>query len=134
MDNYLMKYVIHGELRISNEQFVIIPQFFAAKQGGSREMNIGGLLQKRFGQDSRYTRENTSSSVALGLFYRINDAIIPTMLLEFKRALSVGISYDINSSRLNRQTNYRGGMELTISYHKTISDNRRKLKSSKVVQ
>ena len=133
-DIYLMKYVLHGEVRIGEERYRIVPSFFVAKQGGAREINVGGMVQRRFGQDSRYTRENTSSSAYLGLFYRVNDALIPTMLFEFKRSFSIGISYDVNTSRLSQQTNYRGGVELAIAYHRVLSDSRRKLKSTKVVK
>ncbi len=127
LDNYLRKYVVHGEVRIDRKKYVILPKFFVAKQGGAYEFNIGGLLQRRIGRDSRYTRENTSSSFYLGAFYRVNDAIVPTVQLEYKRMLSIGISYDVNISKLSDHTLYRGGMELAIVYHAGFTDRRRKL-------
>ena len=127
LDNYLMKYVVHGSVKIDRKKYVILPKFFVAKQGGAFEVNVGGLVQRRLGQDSRYTRENTSSSFYIGVFYRVNDAIVPTVLLEYKRMLSIGISYDVNISKLSDHTIYRGGMELSITYHGVFSDSRTKL-------
>lgn len=134
LDTYLMKYVIHGGGEFGVGQLIVKPKFFAAKQGGAEEINFGGLLERRFGTDSRYTRQNTSSSAMLGIFHRWKDAIIPTMLLKYKRSLSIGISYDVNVSRLSRQTDYRGGIEISLGYHKAFSDSRRRIKGSKVVK
>ena len=114
-------------VKIDREKYVILPKFFVAKQGGAFEVNVGGLVQRRLGQDSRHTRENTSSSFYIGVFYRVNDAIVPTVLVEYKRMLSLGISYDVNISKLSDHTIYRGGMELAIAYHGVFNDSRTKL-------
>ena len=49
-----------------------------------------------------------------GLFYRVNDAIIPVVKLKYK-TFSIGYSYDVNVSTLKQASNLRGGQELTLS-------------------
>lgn len=58
-----------------------------------------------------------------GLFYRYNDAIIPTVKLKYKGA-SFGISYDINISSLTAASNARGGIELTAIISGTYPKNK----------
>ena len=48
-----------------------------------------------------------------GLFYRVNDAFIPTVKLDYK-SYSFTLSYDVNTSGLKSASNGRGGMEISI--------------------
>ncbi len=57
------------------------------------------------------------SNVYGGLWYRLNDAIIPYVGLEFA-GLRIGATYDINVSSLKAGSQSRGGMELSIIYVK----------------
>ena len=50
-----------------------------------------------------------------GSFLRWGDAIIPAVKMDFNH-MSIGVSYDVNVSKLNTATNWRGGLELTASY------------------
>ena len=51
----------------------------------------------------------------LAAHWRINDAIVPMVLLHW-RALTVGYSHDINISPFDVATSGNGGPELTLSY------------------
>ena len=57
------------------------------------------------------------SNVYAGLWYRLNDAIIPYVGLEFA-GLRIGATYDINVSSLKAGAQSRGGMELSLIYVK----------------
>ena len=59
--------------------------------------------------------ENEKVAIAGGIFYRWNDAIIPVVKLNYYH-LDIGISYDLNVSKLAVASGVRGGMELTLSY------------------
>jgi type IX secretion system PorP/SprF family membrane protein len=126
-DRLFRRYTVHGATRITTKKWVILPKFYASQQGGSREIVAGGLLHRRIGIDSRYTTDKTSSSFYLGVFYRYGDAIIPSMLIEYKRMLVIGVSYDINISALRAATGMRGGMELTLQYVGIFKDKRKRL-------
>ncbi len=51
----------------------------------------------------------------IGSFMRWGDALIPVIKMGFDH-FSVGVSYDINISKLHVVSNWRGGMELSIVY------------------
>ncbi|MBU3714573.1 MAG: type IX secretion system membrane protein PorP/SprF [Ferruginibacter sp.] len=60
---------------------------------------------------------------SLGGIYRLNDALIPVIGLEWD-IFKIGISYDVNISKLVKASQYRGGLELTLSargFSKAIS-------------
>jgi type IX secretion system PorP/SprF family membrane protein len=54
-------------------------------------------------------------SFTVGAFYRLNDAIVPTINLQLK-TFTVGLSYDVNVSRLSAASHYQGGFELTLKF------------------
>jgi type IX secretion system PorP/SprF family membrane protein len=65
--------------------------------------------------------EDDPVNVYLGSWYRLKDAFIPYVGLEFK-GLRLGASYDANTSLLRPATNTRGGMEISLIYIKQPSD------------
>jgi len=71
-------------------------------------LGLGGLF---------YINQNRGKEfgLELGVHYRLNDAIVPMVLLHW-RALTVGYSHDINTSPFKVATNNNGGPELTLSY------------------
>lgn len=79
-------------------------------QGSYNELIAGGLLG--------WNKLAPSSSQVLfaimgGLFYRVGDAVIPTLKVRYE-GLSFGFSYDATASKLTAANNLRGGFELTI--------------------
>lgn len=52
----------------------------------------------------------------IGSFMRWGDALVPVVKMGFNH-ISVGISYDINISKLKVVSNWRGGLELSVVYH-----------------
>ncbi len=87
-------------------------------QGGYREISVGGGWVHYF-RSSKWTsgymgRGNTS--IMLGAWYRIGDAIYPAIRLD-TRVASFGVSYDINISSLRRASGYRGGIELFVAFY-----------------
>lgn len=65
--------------------------------------------------------EEDPVNVYVGSWYRLNDAFIPYVGLEFK-GLRFGASYDANTSLLRPATNTRGGMEISLIYIRQPSD------------
>jgi hypothetical protein len=62
---------------------------------------------------------NTSAenklALSAGAYYRWNDAIIPTVKIDYKQ-LGIGFSYDANISKLKPASRSIGSFELTLSY------------------
>src|SRR5205085_1360725 len=81
-------------------------------QGGHRQF-LGGMMYQT--ELARAYDEEKSLSLSFGGFYRWNDAFIPVVKLDVY-SLAFGLSYDINVSKLNTASNWRGGFELTATY------------------
>ena len=79
-------------------------------QGGSR-LGQGGVIYSHDLAES----ENEKISISGGLLYRWNDAMVPLIKLDYDK-LGIGITYDVNTSKLKSASQYRGGFELTLSY------------------
>jgi type IX secretion system PorP/SprF family membrane protein len=79
-------------------------------QNKSVETVIGGALGAALDAQSA-----SPSNVYGGLWYRLNDAVIPYVGLEFSN-LRIGASYDVNVSTLKAGSQSRGGMEISLIY------------------
>jgi type IX secretion system PorP/SprF family membrane protein len=130
-DRLLRRFNAHGELRLDGKKWSWLPKFFVAQQGGSREINVGGLMQRRIGVDSRFTTDKNSSGLYFGCFYRVNDAVVPMVQFEWKRKLVAAVSYDVNVSRLHAQTAYRGGAEISLQWIGVLREKRMRLPKGK---
>ena len=62
---------------------------------------------------SKITGIKKGSSFAFGVLYRVNDAVIPTFEME-KGNLLLGVSYDMNVSKLSQTSRLRGGIEMSL--------------------
>jgi type IX secretion system PorP/SprF family membrane protein len=81
-------------------------------QGGNRQFFGGAMYQTT-------VRENYDSpdkfAFGVGAFYRWDDAFIPVVRLEMYK-WTLGISYDVNVSKLSTASNFKGGFEFTATY------------------
>lgn len=81
------------------------------------ETVVGGLLSY-----TNYGKINGSLfSIYAGLFYRWNDAIIPTIKLDYDN-VSFNLSYDATTSWLRVANNGQSGLELTVSMRNFFKD------------
>lgn len=81
-------------------------------QNKSSEINFGGALSAAIDPQSA-----DPSNVYIGSWFRVGDAIIPYVGLEFS-GLRIGATYDINVSDLKAGSQSRGGMEISLIYIK----------------
>ncbi|HUC79265.1 MAG TPA: type IX secretion system membrane protein PorP/SprF, partial [Flavisolibacter sp.] len=80
-------------------------------QGGSTQTQ-GGLMYKH---DLIQEDVDDAVSLSAGAFVRWNDAVMPLLKLDYYQ-LGIGVTYDVNISKLRSASNARGGFELTASY------------------
>jgi type IX secretion system PorP/SprF family membrane protein len=90
-------------------RIVIYADYFM--QGGDR-MTQGGFL---YTHNFDHTGDDARLSLSGGAVYRWKDALIPVVKINTNK-LSIGLSYDVNTSKLKTASQYRGGFELTLSY------------------
>lgn len=79
-------------------------------QGGSRQGQGGLILRHDFSG-----LLDGQTGISGGLFYRYRDALVPMVKLDIYH-VGIGLSYDLNISKLKTASEYRGGFELTLSY------------------
>lgn len=109
------KYVLHSKYKIgiSHSNFSVLPSFILQLQGTSSELLIGSLLDYSFVDNSKYTGYIQSSSISIGAYLRLKDALIAILQYNVKN-YTIGFSYDINTSKLNSASKFRGGFEVFI--------------------
>ncbi|MBL7759480.1 MAG: PorP/SprF family type IX secretion system membrane protein [Sediminibacterium sp.] len=81
-------------------------------QNGNRQL-IGGLLYGFASETGYYGGD--PNIFYIGSFFRAGDAVIPVVKISFNH-MTVGVSYDVNISRLRTVSNWRGGLELSVAY------------------
>lgn len=81
-----------------------------SKQASYNEVIAGGLIAWNMMPPSS---SEVLFSIMGGVFYRLSDAIIPTVKVRYKD-VSVGVSYDANVSKLTNASNLRGGVEISL--------------------
>ena len=107
-----IKNVLYFNCKIvhSLNKFESYPCVTFVSQGQYKEFMIG--------TKSRYIFKYSSDefyALDLGLYTRVGDAAIVLLGLDYNK-LSLGISYDINYSKLYTASLYRGGLELSLQY------------------
>ncbi len=85
-------------------------------QGPYSETIGGAMVKYRLDQFMQVGDPGiTNFSVGGGLFYRLNDAIIPYVQVSYNH-IDVGVSYDVNTSSLRAASQGRGGFEFSLTY------------------
>jgi len=116
-ENLPVKLVFHGNAQIglSNSKYLIVPSFLYIQQGTSKDIIAGGLLRLKLQDESKYTSFVKGSALSLGAEYRVGDAIIPQVELEFEK-YAIGVNYDVNTSDLSVASSGRGGLEISLRF------------------
>ena len=93
-----------------NSKFQLFPRAYVAFQGPHQEINTGSFLRIKLDKDRK-----DKHAFYMGGWYRWGDAAIAVARFDFQD-VSIGLSYDINTSKLISETEGRGGAEITLSY------------------
>ena len=95
-------------------------------QAKAHNTMLGGAYSLNVNND-----EEIPTNLYLGAWYRLNDAVIPYLGLEFSD-FRIGASYDVNTSSLKAASNSRGGVEISLIYTKRhVDPNAKKLNCPK---
>jgi type IX secretion system PorP/SprF family membrane protein len=114
-----IRFVLHGDAIFTlNESTYWYPNFNVMYQNKQHEILLGSLWKYNIKQNTNFTGFKKELSISAGADIRITnifDAIIPQIYLGIQN-FSVGLSYDINVSKLNTATSYRGGFEFSLRF------------------
>jgi type IX secretion system PorP/SprF family membrane protein len=114
------KYVFSAGLKTVVNDYSYFTFYADYSHQGPAVETVGGVLYSyKLGNDPDYY----PYTVTLGSMLRWNDALIPVVKLEMN-SFNIGLSYDVNVSRLNTVSDSRGGFELSLSYSGILDRNR----------
>lgn len=102
-----IRYAAHGGARVRvTDMLDITPNALYLKQGNAKETSFGAYAK---------VMVNPETDLMFGTNYRVDDAAIAFFGLNIKNMV-IGVSYDFNTSSLNKATQSQGGLELSISF------------------
>jgi type IX secretion system PorP/SprF family membrane protein len=112
-----LKYVssFEGSFSAASSKWTIKPAAFLAIQNKATNVVLGSLFKYAFNEDSQITDFKSSTSISFGGYYRVGDAIIPTVELQLA-AFALAFSYDVNLSQLSGASSGQGGFEIGLKY------------------
>jgi type IX secretion system PorP/SprF family membrane protein len=121
IDGYRMPMRIVGSIvsrfDINNTKISITPTVIYMIQGPAKEITAGTYLKYRFKNGTKITGEKVENSIGIGMFYRVDDAIIPQVLIDMG-TYAIGLSYDANVSSYRKASRTVGGFEISLRYNK----------------
>ncbi len=104
-----MRYVLHGGVCFNiSDRARIIPHALYMQQGTAREEMIGTYAQLTVNEETDFM---------IGAYYRFKDAIAPYVGFDWRNFI-VGVSYDVNASKLGSMSRNVNSFELSLSYVK----------------
>ncbi len=112
------KLTMHASARIDipDRNMSVIPSVVYYYQKPAKELNFGAHIKYRFKAGTKVTGQKVEKGLSFGLYYRVNDALIPQILLDMG-TYAIGLSYDSNISGAKKVTKTNGGFEITLRYN-----------------
>ena len=112
-----MRFVGNVQARIDfkDTKLSLLPSVIYIMQGSASQINVGTHLRFRFKNGTKLTGTKTEAGLNVGLYYRVNDAIIPQVNLDMGK-YAIGLSYDVNVSKYNQVSKGAGGFEIYLKF------------------
>jgi len=104
-----VRFLLHGGLSFNiSERTSIVPHVLYMHEGTASEAMFGTYVQLNV---------NPETDVMIGGYYRYKDAVAPFIGFDIKNFV-VGISYDVNTSKLGSMSRNVNSFELSLTYIK----------------
>lgn len=116
-DKLYSNIIAHAEflIGIRNSKWSLKPGILTQFQGPSKEILIGNQFRYRLKDHSRITGFIKGAYLNVGAYFRVGDALIPSLTFEFDK-YSLGASYDINISKYRTASKGAGGFEISFIF------------------
>lgn len=106
---------IQARIDLKETKISILPSLIYLRQGTAQEINIGTHIRYRFKNNTKITGFITETGLNFGVYYRVNDAIVPQVNLDMGK-YAIGLSYDFNISKYSQASKYNGGFEIYLKF------------------
>lgn len=127
-----LKYTGHfqAEIHPENTKFHLEPGLLAVVQAGHKEIVAGNNFVFPLGSAKDPSElKSVPSSVKFGAYYRVLDALIFIVALEYRKSMQFGLSYDVTLSGFTAASRFRGGPEFSFIYTGIRKEKKKKEKS-----
>lgn len=105
-----------AELSLNRDNtFWIVPKALVMLQGKQKEIAFGTMFKSKVQFKSKFTNFKKELYFSFGGFYRVADAVIPSVRLDYNN-FGLGISYDVNASGLSVLAGGANSFEVSLSY------------------
>jgi type IX secretion system PorP/SprF family membrane protein len=110
-----MRFVGNVQVRIDikDTKMSLLPSLVFIQQASAMEIIAGTHVRFRFKNGTKLTGNKTESGLNIGVYYRVNDAIVPQINLDMGK-YAVGMSYDYNVSKYSQVSKGAGGFEVYL--------------------
>ncbi len=104
-----LRYVVHGGVSFNLfERTSVVPHVLYMQQGTAKEIMLGTYVQLNV---------NEFTDFMFGGYYRNKDAVAPFVGIDWKNFM-IGLSYDVNTSKLGAMSRNVNSFELSLTYVK----------------
>jgi len=113
------KWVFSGGIRFGVADYAYVTLQADHSRQGSYSETIGGAM---YGLKIGGTYEEPDYVLHAGTYVRLGDALVPVIKLDYM-PFSFALSYDVNISKLRTSSYGRGGIELSLSFIRSLDRN-----------
>jgi type IX secretion system PorP/SprF family membrane protein len=106
---------VQARIDIQETKISLLPSLVYLKQASASEIIIGTHLRYRFKNGTKLTGLKSESGINIGVYYRLKDAIVPQLNIDFGK-YAIGFAYDYNISAYKQVSRGTGGFELFLKY------------------
>jgi type IX secretion system PorP/SprF family membrane protein len=104
-----LRYTVHGGASFNiSDRTSIVPHALYMQQRNARETMLGVYVQQNV---------NEETDIMFGSYYRYKDALAPFIGVDYRNFI-IGLSYDVNTSKLSAMSRNVNSFELSLSYVK----------------
>jgi hypothetical protein len=105
---------------LEDTKFSVTPTLIYQQQGSNQEIYMGSYLKYRMSTGTKVTGVKTQNAIGLGLFYRRNADIIPSLIFDMGD-YSIAMAYDVNVSAYTTASKGFGGFEVALRFNSLAS-------------
>lgn len=106
---------VQARIDLQGTKLSLLPSVVYLQQASAMEVIAGMHLRFRFKNGTKLTGNRTEAGLNVGLYYRLNDAIVPQINLDMGK-YAIGVSYDYNVSKFNQISKGMGGFEIYLKF------------------
>jgi type IX secretion system PorP/SprF family membrane protein len=106
---------VQARIDIKGTKVSILPSVIYLRQANATEITVGTHLRYRFKNPTKVTGVKSETGLNIGVYYRVNDAIIPQINLDLGK-YAIGVAYDLNVSKYKQVSKLNGGFEIYLKF------------------